>query len=129
MKRILKWISKLIGVNHPTIKEPLTLGQKFAGRLKNEYRGSIFTVAEESLDDDDDTLMFLHYYGFSEIAPCDSVNVKKEAEVITSDGWIGIVEECEDLHNVSVKYEAGGGGLYCLDPLCEEKDNNLYIFI
>ena len=38
----------------------------------------------------------------------------------------GRVVDLNDIHNVHELYEhEGGAGLYCLDPDCEEFDNNL----
>ena len=35
----------------------------------------------------------------------------------------GIVDELDDIHNVYIKFDDyGGGGLYCLDPSCDEYD-------
>lgn len=45
--------------------------------------------------------------------------------VFDKDGEVGIIDECNDIHNVYVlfKTETGfttGAGLYCLDHTCEE---------
>ena len=45
----------------------LKVGQKFIGKLKNKYLGKIVTITESMLDNDEDTLMFLHYNGFDKI--------------------------------------------------------------
>jgi len=42
----------------------LKIGQKFVGKLKNMYQGAIIEIDEKMLIDDEDTLNFLHYYGF-----------------------------------------------------------------
>ncbi len=36
----------------------------------------------------------------------------------------GIVDSCDDIHNVNVLFESGGAGLYCLDETCEEYINH-----
>jgi len=45
----------------------LQAGQKFIGKLKNQYEDEILVITEKMLDDDEHTIMFLHYYGFEEI--------------------------------------------------------------
>ena len=45
----------------------LQVGQKFIGKLKNQYEDEILVITESMLDDDEHTIMFLHYYGFEEI--------------------------------------------------------------
>jgi len=45
----------------------LQVGQKFIGKLRNEHNGKVVTITERMLDDDEHTLMFLHYYGFEEM--------------------------------------------------------------
>lgn len=47
--------------------EELKVGQKYIGKLKNEYYNKIIEITERMLDDDEHILMFLHYYGFEEI--------------------------------------------------------------
>jgi len=42
----------------------LQVGDKFIGKLKNEHQGKILVITERMLDDDEHTLMFLHYNGF-----------------------------------------------------------------
>ena len=38
----------------------------------------------------------------------------------------GIVKDIPDIHNVYVEYdEHSGGGLYCMDPECEDFDPSL----
>jgi hypothetical protein len=37
----------------------------------------------------------------------------------------GKVKNNQDIHNIIVEYEEYGGGLYCMDPNCEEFDPNL----
>lgn len=41
----------------------------------------------------------------------------------------GMVKEISDIHNIFVEYEGGDGcgGLYCLDPSCDEFDESLKI--
>lgn len=39
----------------------------------------------------------------------------------------GLVKVVEDIHNILVEYDDGGGGLYCMDPTCEEFDPSLKI--
>jgi len=36
----------------------------------------------------------------------------------------GKVISIDDIHNVFVEYDGGGGGLYCLDPECEDYDGD-----
>ena len=40
------------------------------------------------------------------------------------DWWAepGIVAECNDPHNVLIKFNNGGSGLYCMVQDCEERD-------
>ncbi len=45
----------------------LQVGQKFVGKLKNEYQDHILIITDIMLDDDESTLLFLHYYGFEQI--------------------------------------------------------------
>lgn len=44
------------------------------------------------------------------------------------DGTIynGTVEECDDLHNVWITYDIGGGGLYCFVEGCEENSEEFH---
>ena len=42
----------------------LKVGQKYIGTLKNEYKDKVIELTEEMIDIDEDTLFFLHYYGF-----------------------------------------------------------------
>ena len=44
--------------------EELKIGQKYIGKLKNEYEGKIIEITERMLDDDESTYHFLHYFGF-----------------------------------------------------------------
>lgn len=48
------------------ISNQLQVGDKFIGKLKNEYQDKIITITERMIDDDD-TLMFIHYFGFKKI--------------------------------------------------------------
>lgn len=44
-------------------------------------------------------------------------------QVITSEGYIGIVKKSSDLHNVFVQYTScNGSGLHCLVEGCDEYD-------
>ncbi len=45
----------------------LRIGQKFMGKLKNKHQGKILIITERMLLDDENTIFFLHYYGFEEI--------------------------------------------------------------
>lgn len=40
-------------------------------------------------------------------------------------GVKGVVEECEDLHNVHIRYEDQAFGLYCFIEGCEENSEDL----
>lgn len=40
--------------------------------------------------------------------------------VVDVDGYIGVVMNCDDIHNVHVEYDDGGSGLYCLDEDCDK---------
>lgn len=42
---------------------------------------------------------------------------------------IGEVTDDKDLHNIFVEFTCGGGGLYCLDPKCEDFDGNILILL
>ena len=37
-----------------------------------------------------------------------------------NEGNVGIVKECEDIHNVLVEYDNGGSGLHCLVEGCAD---------
>lgn len=47
-------------------------------------------------------------------------NLIKGLEVQSKEGYNGIVENCEDIHNVFVEYDNGGSGLHCLVEGCTE---------
>ena len=47
-------------------------------------------------------------------------NLVNGMRVQDGEGNIGTVKECEDLHNVFVKYDNGGSGLHCLIEGCIE---------
>lgn len=55
--------------------------------------------------------------------------IKVGMTVIDSDGDIGTVTDCRDVHNIQVKYGEDGLGLICLDPNCEEDENSFLIEI
>ena len=40
------------------------------------------------------------------------------------DWWTesGIVVECDDIHNVLIKFDNGGSSLYCMADDCEDRD-------
>lgn len=42
----------------------LKIGQRYVGKLKNEYRNKIIKITKKMLDDDEQTCHFLHYFGF-----------------------------------------------------------------
>ena len=42
----------------------LEVGQKYIGKLRNEYRGKIITIDDLMLEDHDRLCYFLHYFGF-----------------------------------------------------------------
>ena len=44
--------------------EELKIGQKYIGKLQNEYYNKIIEITERMLDDDESTYHFLHYFGF-----------------------------------------------------------------
>jgi hypothetical protein len=37
-----------------------------------------------------------------------------------AEGNVGVVKECEDIHNILVEYQNGGFGLHCLIKGCVE---------
>ena len=43
-------------------------------------------------------------------------------KVVDDDGYIGVVIEASDPHNIFVKYDNGGSGYYCIVPSCAEYD-------
>jgi hypothetical protein len=47
-------------------------------------------------------------------------NLSKGRRVIDEDGEIGTIIECSDVHNVEVKGDNGGFGLYCFSKGCNE---------
>lgn len=65
----LKALLQLFVIGNKTKITPnyLQVGQKFIGKLRNEYQGKTVVITERMLDDDEHTLMFLHYNGFEEI--------------------------------------------------------------
>ncbi len=65
----LKALRQLFVIGSKTKITPnyLQVGQKFIGKLRNEHNGKVVTITERMLDDDEHTLMFLHYYGFEEM--------------------------------------------------------------
>jgi len=55
--------------------------------------------------------------------------LKNGMSVKDTNGNIGIIKKCEDLHNIIIKYKnTGGWGFYCLDPLDEDYYDPLYIY-
>jgi hypothetical protein len=40
---------------------------------------------------------------------------------------IGIIKECNDIHNVFVEFVNGASGLYCLDENCDDYDPLYYL--
>lgn len=46
-------------------------------------------------------------------------DVQKGMKVIDNDGDIGIITQCEDPHNVIIRYDNEGVGIYCLVEGCE----------
>lgn len=65
----LKALHQLFVIGSKTKITPnyLQVGLKFIGKLRNEYQGKIVIINERMLEDDEQTLMFLHYNGFEEI--------------------------------------------------------------
>ena len=65
----LKVLRQLFIINNKTKITPnyLQIGQKFIGKLKNEYQDKIITITKRMCDDNEDTLYFLHYNGFEEV--------------------------------------------------------------
>lgn len=49
-------------------------------------------------------------------------DVEVGMKVIDQDDHIGVVKECDDIHNVLIEYDNGMNGLYCLDKNCKEYD-------
>lgn len=47
--------------------EYLKIGDKHIGKLKNEYFGRTIEITDQMIDNDENTLEFLHYYGFEQI--------------------------------------------------------------
>ena len=74
----LKTLCQLFVVGDRTGVTPnhLRVGQKFIGKLRNEHQGNIIEITERMLDDDEHTLMFLHYNGFKEIKSMDNETMK-----------------------------------------------------
>jgi len=58
----------------------------------------------------------------------DFSELRKGMRVVDSDGDVGYIRDCDDIHNVFVVYDLGGSGLYCFDKDCEEYYPNLYDF-
>ncbi len=52
--------------------EELKLGQRFIGKLENEYKGEIIEINKDMLQNDERIIHFLHYFGF-EIIKEDSI--------------------------------------------------------
>jgi preprotein translocase subunit YajC len=51
------------------------------------------------------------------------IKLKVGDKVKDSEGLIGIVKECEDLHNILVKYPKNKGqGIYCVKKSCASYD-------
>lgn len=48
-------------------------------------------------------------------------DIRVGMKVIDRDGITGIVKDCKDIHNILVKYENGGSGLYCLVEGCADE--------
>ena len=46
--------------------------------------------------------------------------------VIDEKGFIGVVTEINDRHNVHVNLDNGGSGIYCMEPECEYYDPLYY---
>jgi hypothetical protein len=45
--------------------------------------------------------------------------------ITDNDGNVGIVKDCDDLHNVFVEYDNGGSGFHCLIEECIETTSKL----
>lgn len=53
--------------------------------------------------------------------------IKLGMKVTDADGAVGKVAECNDIHNVLVKYDDNAGlGFYCLDKKCKDYIHHLY---
>lgn len=52
--------------------------------------------------------------------------IKHSMRVVDNEGLFGVIESCDDIHNVNVVYDNGGAGLYCLDPNCDQFSPLLY---
>ena len=46
-------------------------------------------------------------------------DIRVGMKVIDNDGDIGIITQCEDPHNVIIRYDNEGVGIYCLVESCE----------
>jgi hypothetical protein len=79
----LKTLRQLFVIGDRTEVTPnyLRVGQKFIGTLRNEHQGNIIEITERMLDDDDHTLMFLHYNGFKEIKSMDNETTEKKLDI------------------------------------------------
>ena len=42
----------------------LKVGQKYIGTLNNPYKNKIIEITQLMYDNDEDTLFFIHYFGF-----------------------------------------------------------------
>lgn len=47
--------------------EHIHVGDVFIAKLDNEYLNQTVTITNRMVDNDEDTLMFLHYYGFEKL--------------------------------------------------------------
>lgn len=52
-------------------------------------------------------------------------NIKIGMIVIDTDGDIGIIIECNDIHNILVSYK-NGSAIFCMSPNC--RNDILYLF-
>lgn len=50
-----------------TDSEHIHVGDVFIGKLDNEYLNQTVTITNRMVYNDEDTLMFLHYYGFEKL--------------------------------------------------------------
>lgn len=48
----------------------------------------------------------------------------KDMRVQDDNGNVGLVKECDDMHNIFVEYDTGGSGYYCVVIGCKEKRLN-----
>ncbi len=64
---MIKYLKSLFSKKDKKESNFLKIGDKFIGKLNNEYNGKIIIINERMLLDDEHTLFFLHYNGFEEM--------------------------------------------------------------